>query len=244
MTVHHVVPIIRDPTRRTAVNPSRFLLRWMSFVTLGEGAGFAVAAATGVWVAIMQPSPVLAFAMLLGAGAVEGALLGVGQVLAMRTLPVSPSMLWRWPLVTGLGAVTAWSVGLVPSSLPDVNWSSPVTWLAAGPLSVVVLAAIPVAQLILLRRVVRRSWRWLPANMLGWLVGISWTFAVSPLVDAGTPIVQLVGLYVAAGVLMALTVATTTGLCWVGWLRHGDLRGTAGPMSGPVPTLGHADRST
>ncbi len=74
--------------------------------------------------------------------------------------------------------------------------------------------------------------------------GFGWTFAVSPLVDAGTPIVQLVGLYVAAGVLMALTVATTTGLCWVGWLRHGDLRGTAGPMSGPVPTLGHADRST
>jgi hypothetical protein len=55
------------------------------------------------------------------------------------------------------------------------------------------------------------------------VVGIGWTLAVSPLVDTGTPIPQLLALYVVAGLLMALTIGMATGLCWVSWLRHGDL---------------------
>lgn len=209
--------------RRPDIDPSWFFRRWLGLMALGESAGFAVAAATGVAVAITEPTPVRTMAMLLAAGAVEGAMLGVGQALALRALPLERSLLRRWPVLTSLAAVAAWSIGLLPSTVPGLDWSNPVIWVIAGLLGLVLLATIPAAQLILLRRAVRRPWRWLPANILGWLVGIGWTLAVSPLVDADTPIPQLLALYVVAGLLMALTVATATGVCWVRWLRHGDL---------------------
>ena len=192
-------------------------------MTLGESAGFAVAAATGVAVAINEPTQIQAMVMLLAAGAVEGALLGVGQVLAMRTLPLERSLLRRWPVLTSLAAVVAWSIGLLPSTVSGLDWSNPVVWVVAGLLGLVLLTTIPAAQLVLLRPAVRRPWRWLPANIVGWLVGIGWTFAVSPLVDAETPIPQLVALYVLAGLLMALTIAVATGMCWIRWLRQSDL---------------------
>ena len=212
-----------EPDRRSAVDPSWFFRRWLGFVAVGESTGFAVAAATGVAVAISEPPPVPTVVLLLVAGAIEGAALGVGQVLALRALPLERALLRRWPVLTSLAAVVAWSIGLLPSTLTGLDWSNPVTWVMAGVLGLVLLTTIPAAQLILLRRAVRRPWRWLPANLLGWLVGIGWTLAVSPLVDMSTPIPQLVALYVVAGVLMALTVAMATGLCWISWLRHGDI---------------------
>ena len=166
---------------------------------------------------------VWAFPLLLGAGAVEGALLGAGQVIALRTLPLPPSMLRRWPLLTSLAVVIAWSIGLLPSTLPGLDWARPGVWVAAGLLGLVLLATVPSAQLVVLRHVVRRSWRWLPANVAGWLLGIGCTLAVSPLVDATTPVAQLIAWYAVAGALMALTVASVTGWCWVRWLRQGDL---------------------
>jgi hypothetical protein len=209
----------RDP----APDHGTFFRRWLGLVALGEGAGFAVAAATGVAVAVTGPSQILATVMLLAAGAVEGALLGLGQALALRTLPLERSLLRRWPVLTSMAAVVAWSIGLLPSAVPDLDWSNPIVWAVGGVLGLVLLSTIPGAQLILLRRAVRRPWRWLPANIVGWLVGIGWTFAVSPLVDAETPIPRLLILYVLAGLLMALTVATATGFCWVRWLREGSL---------------------
>ncbi|HEY5846112.1 MAG TPA: hypothetical protein VIT42_04895 [Microlunatus sp.] len=221
----------RGPWPHPAADPSRFFRRWLGFVTLGEGAGFAMAAAAGVASAVLQPSPALAYAVVIAAGAIEGGLLGVGQLLALRALRLESSVLRRWPVLTSLGAVVAWAIGLLPSTLPDLDWSSPLVWVGAGLLGLVLLAAIPLAQLILLRRMVLRPWRWLPANILGWLLGIGWTLVVSPLVDSSTPIPQLLILYVVAGVLMALTVAAATGLCWTSWIRHGDLIQTASTPS-------------
>ena len=165
-----------------------------------------------------------ASAVLVAAGATEGALLGAGQALALRTLPLAVSVAGPWIALTSLAGMLAWAMGLVPSWLPGLDWSSPVVWLAAGVLGLVLLATIPTAELVVLRRIVRGPWRWLPANLIGWVVGISWTFAVSPLVDAATPVARLLALYLTAGVLMALTVASATGLCWLSRLRHAKLR--------------------
>jgi len=223
MAVRSRVTDVGEQRGPAGVDTRRFFRRWVGWTTLGESAGFAVAAVAGVVVATREVTGVGVLALLLGAGAVEGALLGVGQVLALRTLPLARSMLWRWPPLTALAAVVAWSIGMLPSSLPGLDWSSPSVWTVAGLLGLVLLASIPAAQLIVLRHAVRRSWRWLPANAAGWLLGIGWTLAVSPLVNATTPLPQLVAWYAASGVLMASTVAVATGLCWVGWLRQGLL---------------------
>src|SRR5215204_1474897 len=82
------------------VEQTRFFRRWLGWTTLGEGAGFAVAAVIGVLVATSGVSGVWTYALLLAGGAVEGALLGVGQALALRALPLPRSMLRRWPPLT------------------------------------------------------------------------------------------------------------------------------------------------
>jgi predicted RND superfamily exporter protein len=45
-------------------------------------------------------------------------------------------------------------------------------------------------------------------------------------VTPNTPVVSEIGVYAIAGILMATTVAIVTGLCWLSWLKHGNL-GTA-----------------
>jgi hypothetical protein len=56
-----------------------FFRRWVRWTVAGEAVGFAVAAATGAIVATQGIGGWLAFALMLGAGAIEGALLGTGQ---------------------------------------------------------------------------------------------------------------------------------------------------------------------
>lgn len=48
-------------------------------------------------------------------------------------------------------------------------------------------------------------------NAAAWALGILWTIAPSPLVDEHTPLGAIFTVYVAAGLLMALTVAIATG---------------------------------
>ena len=134
------------------------------------------------------------------------------------------TILRRWPPVTTLAAVVAWSIGLLPSSIPGIPWSSPVTWLVAAALGLVLVVSIPTAQFMLLRKAIHTAGRWIPINAAGWLLGISWTFAVSPLVNPSTPTVALIMIYAMAGVLMAATVAVVTGLCWMQWMKRGSVR--------------------
>jgi hypothetical protein len=201
-----------------------FFRRWVWWTVAGEAVGFGVAAGTGAIVATQGIGGWLAFALMLGAGATEGALLGTGQAVAMRRLRLPSRTVRRWPLVTSAAAVVAWSIGMLPSSVPNIPWSNPVTWVAAAVLGSVLLLSIPTAQFLVLRTSLRTAWRWIPANVLGWALGVAWTIAPSPLVDASTPIVVLILLYATAGVLMAITVAAITGLCWLGWLRSGAAR--------------------
>ena len=134
------------------------------------------------------------------------------------------TILRRWPPVTTLAAVVAWSIGLLPSSIPGIPWSSPVTWLVAAALGLVLVVSLPTAQFMLLRKAIHTAGWWIPINAAGWLLGISWTFAVSPLVNPSTPTVALIMIYAMAGVLMAATVAVVTGLCWMQWMKRGSVR--------------------
>jgi hypothetical protein len=198
--------------------------RWVGWTVAGEAAGFAIAATAGALAATQDLPRTPEFALLVGAGSIEGALLGAGQAMGMRKLQLSPRILRRWPTVTSAAAAVAWSIGLLPSSIPAIPWSSPATWLIAAVLGAALLLSIPTAQYLLLRTAIRTASRWIWVNALAWLLGICWTFAPSPLVDASTPILTLIVIYAAAGALMAVTVAVITGLCWLSWLRSGTVR--------------------
>jgi hypothetical protein len=205
-----------------------FYRRWVGWTVAGEAAGFAVAATAGVLAATQDLPRTPEFALLVGAGSIEGALLGAGQAMAMRRLQLPPGILRRWPLVTSAAAAVAWSIGMLPSSTPNIPWSSPATWLAAAVLGAALLLSIPTSQYLLLRTAIPTASRWIWVNVLAWLLGLCWTFAPSPLVDASTPIFALIGIYAVAGVLMAVTVAVITGVCWLSWLRSRAVRGVTG----------------
>ena len=85
-----------------------------------------------VLVATQNMPTVPEFALLVGSGSIEGTLLGAGQAIAMTRLQLPPRMLRNWPVVTSVAAAIAWSIGLLPSSIPHIPWSSPVPWLVAA----------------------------------------------------------------------------------------------------------------
>lgn len=142
--------------------------------------------------------------LTVAGGAVEGALLGGGQWLAMR--PQRPSA-GRWIPATAIGAVLAWTLGMLPSTL-GIEFASPVMLAGVVAGAGVLLASIPTAQWVALGR--PRTARWIPVNMGAWAVGLLWTFAPSPIIDERSPVALVIALYVIAGLLMALTVAAIT----------------------------------
>ena len=77
--------------------------------------------------------------------------------------------------------------------------------------AVLLLASIPVAQWLVLRGTGRRdAAAWAPVTMGAWVIALLWTAAPSPFVDESSPFALVLGLYVVAGLLMAVTVAVIT----------------------------------
>ena len=186
----------------------RFFRRWVLAVTAGETLGFIIPAFVGgVLTLIAAPAPVV-YPLMIAAGACEGILLGFGQWIGFGSSVVPRA---TWLTATGAGAARAWSIGMLPSTLGGVGFRSP----AALPLiiigAVMLLASIPTLQWLVLRRVVRRATWWVPVNAGAWAAGILWTLAPSPFIDENTAFPALLGSYLVAGMLMAVTVASLTG---------------------------------
>ncbi|OZG29534.1 hypothetical protein BH683_008795 [Williamsia sp. 1138] len=108
---------------------------------------------------------------------------------------------------------------MLPSTLNDsghaVDFGRPL-WAGTIVGALILLLSIPVAQWIVLRRVLRRAWRWIPVNVAAWMVGLTFTLLPGPFVDEQTTAGVMVVAFVVGGICMAATVATCTGL----WLRR------------------------
>ena len=185
------------------IEPNRSL-RWIAFVTIAEALGFAVATGAAITAILLVPPGVFSLVLTVLGGAVEGALLGTGQWLAMgaRRPPAH-----RWIPATAAGAAVAWTLGMLPSTL-GIDFGAWWVFVLVGLGGIALLATIPVAQWLTLRRA--GTARWIPVNMASWAIAILWTFAPSPFIDEHSPIALVATLYVIAGVLMALTIATLT----------------------------------
>jgi hypothetical protein len=71
-----------------------------------------------------------------------------------------------WIAVTSAAAALAWSIGLLPSTVAGLDWTSPLTWLVASALGLTLLLSIPAAQWPVLRRRVYKAWRYAVAGFL------------------------------------------------------------------------------
>lgn len=192
----------------------RVLVPWIVWVSLGEFAGFLIPLAAETLNLSLAVPDLPGFALLVAAGAGEGAVLGTVQGrLLRRELP----QLRQGPFAafTALAAALAWALGQLPS-LTAPLWTQLPLWVVL-PIGIVggllLVASIGTGQWLELRRAVARSWRWIPISAGAWLVGLGTFFAIAPpLWQEGQPL----GLVVAIGALaaggMAFAMAVVTGL--------------------------------
>ncbi|MDJ1371858.1 hypothetical protein [Gulosibacter molinativorax] len=183
---------------------SNFTRQWITKVSIGEAAGFAIAAGTGIMTILLYLELPWSLVLIVLAGAVEGAALATGQYLAMHEHRPKPG---PWIGGTAAAASFAWLLGMLPSIL-ELQFDSVATILLVVLGGLVLLGSIPFAQWLVMRR--RGTFRWVPINMGAWLVAILWTAAPSPFIDESSPIALVATLYLLAGILMAVTIASIT----------------------------------
>jgi len=203
-----------DARRRPTRAGSRTLWRrWTLATFLGETGGFLLPA-LAVLVAGNRLPGAVDTALLVLAGAGEGAVLGAAQARVLtRVLPG----LWApaWVLRTSSAAAVAWVIGLAPSLLGDrfTAWAPAVRVVVAVPAGVLLLLTIGPAQWTVLRRHVPRAGGWVAWTAAGWCAGLTVFMAVAiPLWRPGQDVVLVALIGVLAACAMALAMAAVTGL--------------------------------
>lgn len=169
------------------------LRRWVPANALGELVGLGGTGLVGLAYYRYAGEPagvgaVLAgFGVAVASGAFEATVLGFAQHWAVRPwLPALKAS--RWCLATLWGALAAYVLGWLPSTLFSLGSAGdpaptpvaePPQWavlLAAAGLGLAAGAVLAAAQALELRRHVPQAWRWVPANMLAWAVGMPLVF--------------------------------------------------------------------
>lgn len=168
----------------------RLWLRWVAANALGEvlGLGFL-----GLVVGLLASHPSIrlpGWVGLLGVlllGTLEGVLVGTSQWLAMRrALPRLRAP--AWIRATAAGALLAWVLGMLPSTIMDLTASSSapqtpppeisdaVRMLLALGLGAVAGPILAGVQWRVLRQHLPHAGWWIPANSLAWLLGMPLVF--------------------------------------------------------------------
>jgi hypothetical protein len=191
--------------------------RWVVANAVGEMIGLGTTFGVGVAFFSLVGEPqaageALAFgAVMVATGAIEGTVVGLAQWMALRAgFPAVRRQ--AWILATLVGALVAWFLGSLPSTLMAMGAeegaapaAEPDTWLMlllAGAMGLVAGVVLAVPQWRVLRRAVDKAWWWLPGNSVAWFVGMPIIFALIDLVQrASTPLVAVL--------LMALGLALT-----------------------------------
>ncbi len=145
-------------------------------------AGIAAAGRVG------EPSGAAAWALLagmvVGLAVFEGAVVGVAQWAVLREALLGLAAR-SWVGATVVGAVVAWLLGMIPSSLAAAGETSAVPAPEPAPGVVAALAAamgavlgvvLATAQWWILRRHLRRALLWLAGNALAWAVAMPLIF--------------------------------------------------------------------
>jgi hypothetical protein len=171
----------------TTETRERLWLRWVAANALGEmvGLGATIAVVALAFSGLDEQAGVgrvlLLFLLAVASGAIEATVVGLAQWWAMH--PWFPAITRRaWWLATLIGALVAYVLGYLPSTLmslgSDASQSQatdPPQWvvllLAAG-MGAVAGAVLSFAQWRALRNTVLRAGWWVPANMLAWSAGM------------------------------------------------------------------------
>lgn len=178
--------------------------------TTGVIAGFLVGGA----VAQVLGEAAASLAAFITLGAVTGAIIGLAQRWIMRD---EIELTRRWILVSTLG----WTAGYLVASLSSPLTAAAFGDLVSGAVSWVLLGAtVGLAQWQTLRQLVLRAGGWVPANIIGWLLGppvaalgmsLAVSFGVNPADSIGVML---------ASALTGATAGAVTGIVLGGLMRN------------------------
>lgn len=197
------------------VAPRRFSLAWwIVIVTLGGVLGLFAPAFAQALASRLDLPAWIAYPTLALAGALMGLVLGIAQSGALHGTALGVSRA-GWSLGTMAASLTAWALGVLPATLEGsgapLELDGPRIMAAVAVGVVVLVLAVPTLQWLLLRRVARGAWLWIPFSVLGVALGLALAWVVRELFDPSTPDAALAG-SIAMAAALALGYATVTGL--------------------------------
>ena len=184
------------------MKPQRLRALWLRWVLanafaemFGLGLTFVVIGAGLTWLQTLGGtlSILAGFVFAIVSGIFEATLVGWGQWWAMR--PWFPAIRrFDWWRATTIGALAAYFLGYLPSTIMDLGAEASSAVPVAEPPQVIVLllaagmglaggAVLSFAQWLVLRKQVQRAGIWIPANMLAWMLGM-------PLIFWGIDLIQ------------------------------------------------------
>jgi len=182
-------------------------LRWVAANAFGElfGLGLTFAAAALILSRLESQQSagivLVSFFLAVATGAIEATLVGLAQWWAMS--PWFPTITRRaWWLATLVGALAAYALGYLPSTLMSLSQPASQTPVAEPPQLIILLlaaglgaiagAVLSFAQWLTMRKKIKRAGVWVPANMLAWLVGMPIIFWGIDAAQKGQPPLQAV----------------------------------------------------
>jgi hypothetical protein len=189
------------------------LVSWIAACALAEGIGMTAAAAASQAAGEAGGDRLgLALGTIILGGLIDGSALGVlqGWWLAHRFPGLSRT---SWLLVTVVVAGLGWAAASQAAGEASTGGEPPLVLIVLGALALgaVMGALLGAAQALVLRRVVRRPWRWVSISALGWAPAMAVIFSGATLPDASwsTPAVILLGS--ASGIVAGAILGAVTG---------------------------------
>lgn len=208
--------------------------RWVGVNALAELVGLGATLAldfviiSSIAAAQTMTASLLAIVLMTATGAVEGLVVGLLQWSVLRR--PFPSIARRtWVVATVTGAVVAWFLGSLPSTLMDMGAQQGSTPVAGPPLATVLMlaagmgfvlgAVLAYPQWRVLRRAISGAWVWIPANCVAWAGGMAVIFAAIDVAQRASSTSQALAVAGASLLLAGAVVGAVHGLALV-WLAQ------------------------
>ena len=200
-------------------NRGKLWLQWLAANALGELLGLGTVAVIGFLMTSKFEKSVgrgatISFALLMIVlGAFEGAVIGLAQWLVLRRI-VNRLSSRSWVVASLIGAVMAWTLGMLPSSLMNLTSQGESTSPDLSEVPIILLASfmgvilgiiLALPQWIVLRKYVVHAGWWFGANSVAWAFGMPLVFSVAGTVPEGAAAFQVLA-------TMLLTIAAAGGI--------------------------------
>jgi hypothetical protein len=211
------------PNGRPGLPPGTWK-KWVFACGTGEFLGITAAAGIAIAHRLLLGEPasnsdrLLNLFFMLLAGALEGSILAYFQYRLIGK--IFPEIAWKqWLAYTIAAAISAWMLGMLPSLFLTENGATdpgmepaPLIFYSMAALMGLLLGALfGYFQWLPLKGLRKEAMLWIPANALGWAVGMVFIFlgASWPDTSTGWPLILLAGAL--GGITGGLSVGAVTG---------------------------------